>query len=175
MKGDSIIGLAGNFGTLGVSSPTNKPPSMYEPCEWTDHEGNFWMLGGDSYNCLWRFDPVTGEWTWMHGSAFTAQPGVYGVQGIPSPANHPGGRQAATTWVDNDGFLWLFGGYGYAATGFQSGLNDLWKYDIASNEWTWVDGSNAGNQIGVYGTQGVPAPSNIPVVAWKQRQHGWIA
>jgi len=30
------------------------------------------------------------------------------------------------------------------------------------NEWTWVSGSNVGNAKGVYGTQGVPAATNVP-------------
>ncbi len=32
----------------------------------------------------------------------------------------------------------------------------------APNEWTWVGGSNAVNQSGVYGTLGTPAAGNIP-------------
>ncbi len=32
----------------------------------------------------------------------------------------------------------------------------------AANAWTWVDGSNVGNQVGTYGTQGTAAPGNIP-------------
>jgi hypothetical protein len=161
MKGTNTILSPGIYGTQGVSDPANNPPSVYEPCEWTDHNGNFWMLGGDGYNCLWKFDQLTTEWTWMRGS-ITGLFGTYGVQGIPSPSNDPGGRSAATTWVDNDGFLWLFGGYGYASSGLPGGLNDLWKYDIGNNEWTWVGGLSTTNGIGIYGTQGVPDPGNIP-------------
>src|SRR5690349_13535916 len=69
MKGSNTISNVGIFGTQGVSDPANNPPSVYEPCEWTDHNGNFWMLGGDTYNTLWKFDPLTNEWTWMHGSS----------------------------------------------------------------------------------------------------------
>ena len=32
----------------------------------------------------------------------------------------------------------------------------------AKAEWTWVSGSSAPNQAGIYGTQGVAAPTNIP-------------
>jgi hypothetical protein len=38
--------------------------------------------------------------------------------------------------------------------------NDLWKY--SAGQWTWMDGSNLGNQPGTYGTQGTPSPSNVP-------------
>jgi N-acetylneuraminic acid mutarotase len=79
----------------------------------------------------------------------------------PPPTIREDGRQA-TSWVDNDGFLWLFGGYGYASSGLPGGLNDLWKYDISTNEWTWVDGSSSPNGLGIYGTQGVSDPANVP-------------
>src|SRR5690349_13146928 len=46
MHGDSIWGSPGNYGTLGVSSPTNEPPAVYETCEWTDLNGNLWIFGG---------------------------------------------------------------------------------------------------------------------------------
>lgn len=29
-------------------------------------------------------------------------------------------------------------------------------------EWTWMNGSNLNGQQGTYGTQGTPAPSNVP-------------
>jgi N-acetylneuraminic acid mutarotase len=40
------------------------------------------------------------------------------------------------------------------------------------NEWTWMGGSNAANQPGVYGTKGVPAAGNMPgarddAASWK--------
>jgi hypothetical protein len=39
-------------------------------------------------------------------------------------------------------------------------LNDLWKY--SAGQWTWVSGSSSTSAIGVYGTQGVAAASNVP-------------
>jgi hypothetical protein len=38
-------------------------------------------------------------------------------------------------------------------------LNDLWKYN---GTWTWISGSNNGNQIGNYGTKGEKSPDNVP-------------
>lgn len=34
--------------------------------------------------------------------------------------------------------------------------------DCGHNEWSWMGGSNLSNQPGTYGTQGTPAPGNIP-------------
>ena len=41
-------------------------------------------------------------------------------------------------------------------------LNDLWRYDPATDQWTWVSGADTINQVGVYGTEGVPDAVNVP-------------
>ena len=41
-------------------------------------------------------------------------------------------------------------------------LNDLWKYNISTNQWTWMSGSNDTNQLGIYGDIGVPSNSSVP-------------
>ena len=33
-------------------------------------------------------------------------------------------------------------------------LNDLWRYDIATGMWTWMNGANTVEQVGTYGTPG---------------------
>ncbi len=46
---------------------------------------------------------------------------------------------------------------------YSSGMvNDLWNYNPSTNQWTWISGSNLHMQPGVYGTQGVPSPYNVP-------------
>jgi len=157
IKGDSIPNQPGNYGVQGVPSPTNNPPALYEPCEWTDLNGNFWMFGGN-YNDLWKYDRITNEWTWVKGSGSIWDPGNYGTQGVPSPSNNPPGRgYGFASWVDTLGNFWMFGGSAVGGT-----KCDLWKYEIISNEWTWMKGSTIGNQPGIYGTQGVANPSNNP-------------
>ena len=168
MRGSSTANAPAVYGTLGVPDANNTPTSLYEPAEWTDKQGNFWLYGGmtsnfDAMGSLWKFDPVTTEWTWINGLQSCCQNGSYGTLGVSDPANHPGARKwAAATWTDTSGNLWLFGGYGYDAAGFYSDLNDLWKYNIATNEWTWMSGSNMANSPGSYGTQGIASSSNQP-------------
>ena len=41
-------------------------------------------------------------------------------------------------------------------------LNDLWRYNISSQQWTWISGSNTVLVAGVYGTKGVPSNNNYP-------------
>ena len=43
-SGDSTANNQGHYGTQGVFSPANKPPALYEACEWKDKQGNFWLF-----------------------------------------------------------------------------------------------------------------------------------
>ena len=113
----------------------------------------------DRLNDLWRWDGT--DWTWISGSDTVNQNGIYGTLGTPELANVPGARQAAVSWTDTNGDLWLFGGNGLPRTGPSKGqLNDLWRWD--GTNWTWISGSDARDQDGIYGTQGTADAANIP-------------
>jgi N-acetylneuraminic acid mutarotase len=163
--------LFGIFGTRGVESPANYPGARNRNLSWTDASDNFWMMGGNGYdelgntgllNDLWKFNTTGNQWTWVSGSNTFNQLSVYGTRGVAAASNVPGARQASVSWTDAAGNLWLFGGQGYAATTTIGLLNDLWKFDTLTNQWTWVSGSNLLNQNGVYGTKGVAAAANTP-------------
>jgi len=165
-------------GIYGAGSG-NFPGARDGAATWTDSSGNFWLFGGygiDSagylgeLNDLWKFSSSTMEWTWVGGSKTIPQPnnlvsgytaygtpGVYGTQGTPSSTNIPGGRDGASTSIDSNGNLWLFGGHGCVSgacalettsstqidTSYSLGnLNDLWEYSPSTNQWTWVSGYN---------------------------------
>ncbi len=165
ISGSNVGNYTGSFGTQGVASSTNKPPALYEACEWTDLQGNFWLYGGVNagnsgyYGDLWKFDIVTNLWTWVNGPGTLNAPPQFGVMGVPSPTNFPGGRALAFfSWVDLSGDLWMYGG------NFTSGLyqSDLWRYNIATNIWTWMNGPTGTNIPAVFGTQGVASATNNP-------------
>ena len=50
-------------------------------------------------------------------------------------------------------------------------MNDLWKYSLNDSTWTWVSGSNAINQTGIYGEKGVVGADNIP--GSRKQAFGW--
>ncbi len=180
----SGCGAPGAYGTLGAAAAGNIPGGRADAASWTDYNGNLWLFGGlgadasgafGYLNDLWKFNPSTNQWAWMGGSntvgAFGGQPGVYGTLGVPALGNIPGSREAATTWIDRSGNLWLFGGVPASFGGFNGAanyevLNDLWVFNPSINEWTWMGGIDGfsvnGGNPGVYGTLGVPALTNIP-------------
>ena len=175
----TFSGQSGIYGTLGTTAAANIPGSRSYAVSWTDSDGNLWLFGGYGVdangntgflNDLWEFSfsrEHFGEWAWMGGSSSAASDSaVYGTQGKPAAANVPGGRLESVSWTDKSGNLWLFGGYGYDASGNSGELNDLWEFNPSlgpNGEWAWVDGSSSeASDTPVYGTQGVSAATNIP-------------
>ncbi len=165
--GPNTPSTSGVYGTQGVAAPSNIPGGRVGAAKWTDASGNLWLFGGATsttthMNDLWEYSLSSGEWTWMGGPSTLNASGVYGTQGVAAASNVPGARSGALSWTDAKGNFWLFGGFGWDSTGSTALLNDLWEYSPASNEWTWMSGSNIGNGPGVYGTQGVGAATNVP-------------
>jgi hypothetical protein len=165
MGGSSAGNQRGIYGTQGTAALNNIPGGRFHAVSWADASGSFWLFGGDAFdsngtqgylNDLWKYSG--GQWTWMGGSSVAGQPGFYGTQGIAGGI--PGGRAQAFSWTDSSGNFWLFGGDGYDSHGTYGYLNDLWKY--SAGQWTWMGGSNLANQPATYGTQGIPAPGNVP-------------
>ncbi len=184
----TVSNYINNTGTWTWASSTNAnsslfdQPGVYPPSAnpypgartnavtWTDSSGNFWLFGGYGYDGqstpvlgflsdMWEY--TGGNWVFVTGSSKANQLGVYGTPGTAASTNLPGGRQEAAGWADAKGNLWLFGGEGEDSAGTANGiLNDLWVYNIAANQWTFVMGATAANQTGVYGPQPFVGPPN---------------
>ncbi len=154
------------YGTQNVASSSNDPGNREYTQMCTDASGNVWLFGGNTNsgmrNDLWKFDPTTNQWTYVSGTTSAYAYGNYGTQGVGSTGNYPGCRYLGAMVSDNNGNLWLFGGYGFGFNQSYVYLNDLWKYNIASGQWTWVKGSNNGYSNGTYGSMGTANSSNIP-------------
>jgi N-acetylneuraminic acid mutarotase len=171
VSGGNTDNASGVYGTQRTAAAGNVPGARYSASSWIDSSGNLWLFGGVGYdsagavgdlNDLWRYSPSSGQWTWISGASAGNASGVYGTQHTAAAGNVPGARYSANSWIDSSGNLWLFGGYGYDATGGVGKLNDLWKYSPSSGQWTWVSGGSADNAAGVYGTQAAAAASNMP-------------
>ncbi len=166
ISGDTTANFYGNYGVKGVSSPNNLPGFSSNQVHWQDKEGNFWLFGGSNHymqNALWKFNPKTAEWIWMHGPKHdTTQynAGSYGLLGVSSPNNVPSSRSGCTTWVGPNGNLYLYGG-----SSFSLGIpypNDLWMYNVKTNEWTWVWGNKTSLAKPYYGEKNKPSALNNP-------------
>jgi len=156
LHGNKLINQNSVFGTIGVGTASTRPDArLSAPC---------WVLGGKLYtfsgrgrspgstsdnnllNEMWAYDIATNIWTLLKGYINTNEYdgytyASYGVKGVENPNNRPGGIGEAGATVFN-GRLILFGGYGRGQCGSCGGSkNNIWSYNPATNNWTFVEGS----------------------------------
>ncbi len=152
VSGSNLANQNGVYGTQGISNATtnaaatNVPGSRWGSIGWTNPDGNLFLFGGFGFgsqgtqptgflNDVWEYQLSTGEWIWWKGSVDVNQPGTY----ITNPINFfqlsyvnnaVGARRGAAHWApDPFGFVYVFGGEGYAGAGGPYGaLNDVWHY-----------------------------------------------
>ena len=165
--------------------PPSAPNARAGAATWTDSSGKLWLFGGQDgeggnaplglMNDLWKFDPTTNTWLLVSGTTGHNGAGSYGTQGMAAAGNIPGARWGANAWVDASGNFWIFGGLGFDSVGTSQGLlNDLWKFNPTTLQWTWVgpSKSNVANQNGIYGTLGTASASNAP--GGRQSAASWM-
>ncbi|MES2595078.1 MAG: choice-of-anchor D domain-containing protein [Verrucomicrobiota bacterium] len=173
LAGPSSRNGVGIYGNINVAAPTNNPGARQGAMNWLGQDGSLWMFGGYGYatavtnppryqNDLWQYDRTLGRWIWRKGNNTPNNFGVYGAVGVEATANNPGSRHTGTTWTDANGNLWLFGGFGVGTGVGAASLNDLWRFNRATGNWTWMKGSTVTGAPAVYGTQGVAAAANTP-------------
>ncbi|NHI91836.1 MAG: galactose oxidase [Candidatus Lokiarchaeota archaeon] len=177
VSGSSSYYQTGVYNQKGVANASNCPGARADSISWITPDGSFWLFGGVG-NCvnasgllndLWKFDGA--NWTWMSGSDYINQKGYYGEKGVADAINVPGARSSSISWIDQNGSLWLFGGYGY--NNDTSGrLGDLWRYNITDGQWTWISGSYSLNTLGIYGQKGIADSSNVPGA--RERSISWV-
>jgi N-acetylneuraminic acid mutarotase len=168
--GAKTTGTSGVYGSKGVTSSTNVPGARSALASWSDSAGNLWLMGGEGnaasgsglLNDLWKYNIANNQWTWMSGANTADGAATFGTQGTTGVANVPGARSFFNSWSDTFGNLWLFGGTGHAGSAAIGMLSDLWKYNISTNQWTWVSGTTAFDSAGIYGTLGTTNSANAP-------------
>jgi len=179
VTGSGATDGAAVYGTQGTPSTTNTPGARTNAVAWVDLNGHLFLFGGQGrdangnfglLNDVWRFRPNQQDWTWVSGPQTIGGNGVYGTRGVITAGSIPGARYGATAWGDGVGRLWMFGGYGFGASGGASVLNDLWLYNGAG-QWIWVHGSTATNAPGVFGALQTPTPTTVP--GSRRSAKGW--
>jgi hypothetical protein len=170
----SVIVTVGAMSSNGVSFtiPTCPPPISDTPggsqysSTWTDNNGNLWLLTGVGFTSTTNPAPSNmpgyfGElWEFTGTANYGGSCGNLWTLVTPSGST-PSGRWGGVTWTDPaTGHLWLFGGQ----DGSLAFLNDLWEFNIATKTWTFHAGGQ--NLPGVYGTQNVASPGNVPGGRW---------
>ncbi|MFO1441125.1 MAG: choice-of-anchor D domain-containing protein [Verrucomicrobiaceae bacterium] len=175
MTGTNTSFTSATFGVRNVTSETNNPGMRSGFMGSLDPQGRLVFFGGGASTpaCdVWRYDSTTNWWVWLGGAQGTLIAGIYGTQGVPSTSNRIGSRASGSTlWLPEDGTIWIFGGWGFDGSGDYNlyPMNDLWRFNPASNEWTWMNGvpvvgyaSHANGFPGAYGTKNVASASNQP-------------
>lgn len=170
VNGDTSNWQVPVHGPAGSYDGSNHPSGGYEGVNWTGKDGRLWYfeshyrdaVNGASWGSeLWCYDPSIEQWAWVKGPAVPNHTGQYGIQGVEAPGNLPPARGfGAASWADTTGKLWMFGGYAYING--DRNYADLWCYDPATNNWTWVNGPQQFDIAPSWGVQGVPDPSNHP-------------
>lgn len=171
INGNKTVGTNGEYGTVDVPDNINLPGARASAAAWFDGGSKLWMFGGEGYedasltgylNDVWAYDMTSNQWVWKKGNKTRNAVGTYGTIKTSAPANTPGGRMGTSYWLDNAGNFWMAHGFGYAAAGGAGYLNDLWRYSISNNQWSYVKGDNVVSKPAVAGASGVTDPSYNP-------------
>jgi hypothetical protein len=168
---NSLLNVLPVYGTQGVPNASNTPGGRVGSACWVDNNNNLWLFGGRIrdevqgvgylMSDMWKYDVTLNQWAWMSGpSSYTSLPS-YGTKGVPASGNWPGGRWMMGHWKSANGDFWLYGGANNATT---KAFADLWRYNVSTNQWTWMSGSSTySNNVPIaYGTQGVPSSTAFP-------------
>ena len=141
---------------------------------WTDSNNHLWLFGGDGIinttDAMWKYDISSDTWSLMSGTYSSDATASYGVIGVPSPTNTPGGRCVYSKWVDEFENFWIYGGSDQLGTG--NDYADMWKYDPAINQWTWMSGSTGINYNGFY-TSACTSATNLWPQARFENKASW--
>jgi hypothetical protein len=100
---------------------------------------------------------------WLSGTHYINQEEDFGALGVPSSTNMPPARSGGLGWLGLTGLeLMLFSGTRCDTFSSNCLMNDVWRFDIITELWTWVKGSSDYDQGGVYGSKGIENEANTP-------------
>lgn len=138
-------------GSLDLGSG-NHPSPRQGAMLWNDKKGNIYMFGGEGieetgevgvFNELWSFNLITQSWELKKGNRKVNQKVERYAKSIESINTQPEGRKGASTWVDKNGDLWMFGGRGFDNV---SNYDQMWHFSAKKNNWILMGGTDKTNQ-----------------------------
>ena len=113
-----------------------------------------------SMNDLWAYDYDARSWENLHPGCDTANV-TWGEKGIESEENCPPKLVGASGYVLDDALFVFSGAYQNYTASAKQYYNAVWRYNLLTNAWTWIAGSNATNVAGYYNESPL-APRDIP-------------
>ncbi len=170
-------GTAYQSGVANAGSSSYPGARVFASTWFNRSTGEAWLFGGigcgnssgcssstvQAQNDLWMFTP-NGGWTLVAAGSST-----------PS-SSYPGARFGASTWIDQAGDLWMFGGNGVAVDATTGDLSDLWEHVPGAATWTKVSGGGSASTTAVSGdTCSLPSPpARQDAVSWFDGANLWL-
>lgn len=169
MKGPAETNNRGHYGVKGVEASENVPPSRWCGTSWKDEDDNFYIFGGSNlrmgvFNDVWKYNTHTNNWTWIAGPDSANGLSVLGNKCVSANELMPSPRNESRS-PKNDACklsYFMFGGsenWGYEC---MDEFNDLWEFDIKTNQWKWLSGTDQLNPAGCFGIKGIADAANVP-------------
>jgi hypothetical protein len=155
----------GFYPPKGVTSDQGLPSARSFFAYWTSNwDGNLYLYGGFLSDGIggstpiadvWRFSRNTRQWTllWLSEQP-TPRNVVYGTRLVPSSLTNPGGRAGASFAADN-----TMGVFVHSGSNWLTVWSDLFRFDVATGQWTYVAGTSSTNVYPNYTTIGVSKPA----------------
>ncbi|RYE07333.1 MAG: hypothetical protein EOP51_33905, partial [Sphingobacteriales bacterium] len=131
MSGTNLPNVGTSYGLLNIEILGAHPGNRMNANSWI-HNNNLYIYGGldhtdKRYGDLWRYNTITGFWSWISGDQGFNTASVRNTKGIAAATTKPGNRSKVTTWIDNNGNLWMFGGSATVGGGDVQ-FNDMMTY-----------------------------------------------
>ena len=173
VHGDSAYNVPARYGIRGVADSSNLPAGVYAPVFWTGKDGTFWMLRREGRHFALPFRAVAVRSRYADvdldegDSGLVDQPPTFGSRASPLPPTRPARVGLGCPALDRHQRQPLdvrrvlpkqrTGSFPFRY------MSDVWKYDIPTNEWTWMARRLPARRARYWERVACPRPSTCPV------------
>lgn len=149
-------------GNTNFNSPTNEFIERSGALIWVNPVTNeVWLYGGYNselkryFSDTWYWNRTQTRWIRKSSIKYNVYSQFESDRNLPSSKNLPSSRCCSVTWIDRNGYMLLYGGYGIVdEKGSVDFLNDVWAMDVDENgniEWIYVK-ENDNKREPIYGS-----------------------